>query len=179
MKNTKTKTYKVTPINSVEDVRSDYSWVYSNITENTVPLEKETGEREVRIMKYDKAMTTEEILADMKEKGLKPASPNALLGFYKQYPDVLEKYQWLVAASSVFRDEGGGRCFLDVGRRGDGRGLRLVSVGGDWFAGFDWLFLAEPLEPSETKPSALGLSDPLSEAIATVKKAGYVIYKQI
>lgn len=182
MKKTNIKTYAVTPINSVEEVRSDYSYVYSHITDKTVPLEKETGEREVRIMKYDKAMTTEEILADMKEKGLKPASPNALLGFYKQYPDVLEKYQWLAAPSSVFRDERGSRCFLSVYRSDGGRGLYLVSLDGYWGADRGWVFLAEPLEPSKPEPLDLDSLDPSAltdeAAIEHLKDRGFIITRQ-
>lgn len=176
MKTTTTKTYTVTPINSIEEVRKDYNYVYSHITDSTVPLTPETGTKEVQIVKYDKTMTTEEIIADMKENGLQPASPNALLGFAKEHFEVLEKYQWLVAPSSVFLGEDGGRCFLIVDRYGGKRKLRLVDVDGRWLVGSDWVFLAESLTPST---ESLGTSDTLALAIQTVKNAGYIIYKQL
>lgn len=151
MKNTKTKTYTVTPINDIESVKADYEYFYPYMTNETVPLEKETGTKEVQLVKYDKTITIEEIIADMKLNGLKPASPNALLGFAKEHFDVMEKYQWLVAPSSVFQDERGDRCFLCV-YRGDGeRKLDLVYVDVGWDADGGWMFLAEPLESdSET-----------------------------
>lgn len=107
----KTKTYKINPINDIEEIRNDYSYIYSYITNEIVPLEKETGTKEVQIVKYDKDMTTNEIIVDMQFRGLKPASPNALLGFAKEHFDVIEKNQRLVAPSSVFQDRNGYRCF--------------------------------------------------------------------
>lgn len=177
MKKSTTKTYTVTPINSIEEVRNDYNYVYSHITDLTAPLKKETGSKEVQIVKYDKTMTTEEILADFKEKGLKPASPNALLGFMKEHADSLESYQWLVAPSSVFQDEGGDRCFLFVDRSGGGRGLSLVDVDDYWGADDGWVFLAEvtstPGNESLEHSEPLPLTD--EEAIAHLKANGYKI----
>lgn len=187
MKKTTTKTYTIIPINSIEEVRKDYDYVYSHITDSTVPLTPETGTKEVQIVKYDKTMTTEEIIADMKENDLQPASPNALLGFAKEHFEVLEKYQWLVAPSSVFQDEGGGRCFLRVYRYGGRRELYLVRVGDRWGAGGDWMFLAEPLTSSteilepfvpsalidETETELESVAE--HEAIQLLKSRGYKI----
>lgn len=177
MKKSTTKTYTVTPINSIEEVRNDYNYIYSHITDSTVPLKKETGTKEVQIMKYDKTMTTEEILADFKEKGLQPASPNTLLGFAKDHFDVLENYQWLVAPSSVFQDGLGHRCFLSVSRRDGERKLYLVLLDGHWDADFDWVFLAEVTSTPE--PESLINSEPLAltdeQAIQQLKANGYKI----
>lgn len=174
---TKTKTYTVTPINSIDEVRKDYDWVYSGINNETAQLEIETGIKEVQLIKYDTTMTTEQILADFKKRGLKPASPNALLGFAKEHFDVLEKYQWLVAPSSVFQDDGR-RCFLRVGRSDGERELVLIRVGGGWVAARDWVFLAESLG---TASETLETSDtlPLNSAIKIIKQAGYKIFKEL
>lgn len=192
MKITTTKTYMVNPINSVEEVRKDYDWVYSGVTDETVRLEAESVVKEVRLVRYDKAMTTEEILDDFKERGLKPASPNALLGFSKQYPD---EHGWFVAPSSVFRGDGI-RCVLYVYRVGVERKLDLIYVVGYWHASRDWVFLAEPLEAvpetlesSDTLP--LGTSgasrkitsndedNAVAAAIVLLKEKGFKITKMI
>lgn len=172
----KTKTYKINPINDIEEIRNDYSYIYSYITNEIVPLEKETGTKEVQIVKYDKDMTTNEIIVDMQSRGLKPASPNALLGFAKEHFDVIEKNQWLVAPSSVFRDRDGRRCFLDVSRPDGERRFGLVYVDDRWIAGSGWVFLAEPLgsnietlNPLET----LTLTD--EQCIEQLKANGYRI----
>lgn len=173
--NMKQKTYNVTPINSIEEVRSEYNWIYSYITDTTVPLKKEEGVKEVQIIKYDKTMTTDEILADFKEKGLQPASPNTLLGFAHQHFDVLEKYQWLTAPSSAFRDEYGDRCFLYVGRFVGLRELCLVYLGGHWSAGYGWVFLAEVSSAPDTETLESLDTLTLDSAIKTAKEAGKVI----
>lgn len=177
---TKIQTYTVNPINSIEEIRSDYSYVYSYINDTTIPLVPENDTKEVQIVKYDKDMTMHEIIMDMTAKGLKLASPNALLGFAKEHFDVIEKNQWLVAPSSVFQDRDGDRCFLRVRRYDGERRLGLVFVGDYWYADYDWVFLAEPLDSnSETLSNSEPLSLTDEQCIEHLKSNGYKITKLI
>jgi len=135
-----TKTYTVQPIHDIESVKDRFSYVYSHITNKTVPLENITTPTTVQVVRYDKTMTTEEILEDFKSKGLKPASLNALIAF--GLSDDMPRDTWLVAPSSVFLDRDGNRCFLDVFRDGDSdRELFMAGVGNVWDG--RWAFLCE------------------------------------
>lgn len=170
------KTFTVTPINDLESVKKDYTYWNSYITPETVPLIPMTKAVEVQVITYDKSITTKALIADLKEKGLQPASPNALLGFSQQYPD---EQGWFVAASSVFRGEDGSLCFLRVDRDGSCRGLYMAYVEGEWDG--DWGFLAEPLKLDSSEQDTVSLdtssdlSIPEAQAIELLKSRGFKI----
>lgn len=113
----------------IENLKLNY--VNENITETNFPAPEKLG-KDFEIVKYEKTMTTEEVLADLKSKGLRPANIYELLTWTKKNWKPKET-EYIAALDSVRRDSCGGRsvpCLWVSG--GGGRGLRLLWYDNDW-----------------------------------------------
>ena len=147
----------IAPINTVEDgIRTGhYTDHYRHITNETVPLIAVEKPKTLSLVCFGRTIGETDYVALLKELDKQPCrnAPNYLLGLMTTTPEdkmpeeLRNKY--LIAAeptkSSVFTGKFGPRCFLCVSRRGAGRELHLVYVGGFW--GDHWAFVAEDLVP--------------------------------
>lgn len=102
-----------------------FDYVNENITLSNFPPQEVRGA--VEIFRFDKVMTTDEVLKEIDTKGYEPAHLYELLEYAKKGWD---RENFVVAIGSVWRDPSGRRSCAYLGRRGSGRGLSL-----DWFVG--------------------------------------------
>ena len=133
-----------------------YDWVNSDITDQHFPppsiptgLPPSTGsgqatkaELKVELVHFNRTISSNDAIAELKQKGLRPATIHELLAFGSTYPEEQRKYM-IVALSSVWRywDVNRGVPYLfSVGGR---RRLSLGSFGGDWDAGDRFLAVCE------------------------------------
>jgi len=110
-----------------------YDWSNDNITSRNFPLPSEKGEEnvEVEIIYFDRSISSEDAVAEMTKRGLRPATLAELLALGEQYPE-LQREAPIVALGSVWQDRGGDRgvpCLDGFGRE---RYLALDVWGGDW-----------------------------------------------
>jgi hypothetical protein len=78
----------------------------------------------------DRDASTDEVLAEMDRKGLRPALYEELLGFAEKYPDEQRKYPIVALGSEA--DVGGDRGVACLWRDGDGRHLDLGWIADVW-----------------------------------------------
>ena len=99
-----------------------------------------TENREVAFeyVHMDRDASTDEVLAEMDRRGLRPALYEELLGFAEKYPDEQRKYPIVALGSGT--DVGGLRDVAYLWSDGDGRGLDLRWIGLGWRD--DYRFLA-------------------------------------
>ena len=86
----------------------------------------------------DRDASTDEVLAEMDRRGLRPALYEELLGFAEKYPDEQRKYPIVALGSEA--DVGGRRRVAYLWDGGDGRSLNLGWIGSGW--NDDYRFLA-------------------------------------
>ena len=117
-----------------------YDWVSSDITSEHFPV-KGTGEIELegQLIHYGRNMSSEAVLADLDQRGLRPATMAELLAFGAKYPELQRQFP-IVELGSVWQSPDGDRDVGCLGRGGRGRGLRLGWFEDDWYA--DCRFLA-------------------------------------
>ncbi len=111
----------------------NYNYANPNITSENFPLDAEgKTEDEVFILHFDRTITSEQAIAEMDKKGLRPATITHALAFGAQHPEEQRKYPIIFLGSSWVDSDGRRRVpCLDVG--GDKRRLDL-----DWFS-YGWL----------------------------------------
>lgn len=81
--------------------------------------------------------STDEVLAEMNRKGLRPALYEELLGFAEKYPDEQRKYPIVALGSEAHMS--GDRHVAYLWRDGDGRDLRLRWIGDGWRGNYRFL----------------------------------------
>lgn len=115
-----------------------YDWVNSDITAERFPIEG-TGQvrLEGQLVYYGKSMSSEAVLTDMDQRGLRPATGAELLAFGEKYPELQRQFPIVeLAASAEVR---GGRCVLDLGGDDRRRYLYLGWFDGGWGGGCRFL----------------------------------------
>ncbi len=85
-----------------------YDWVNSDITEKHFPVASGPTEVSIELIHFDRAMTSEEVLAELDRRGLRPATLPELLAFGAKYPQKQREFP-IVALASVWRYWVGGR----------------------------------------------------------------------
>lgn len=102
-----------------------YDWANEDIAQRNFPLRGE-GKVEVglRLVHLDREMSTEAVLAELDQRGLRPATLAELLAFGAKYPEEQRKYP-IVALGSVWACPRGGRFVPCLYRDGSERDLRL------------------------------------------------------
>lgn len=147
----------VDPINNIAtaiekgNYTSVYDWISNDHTR--IPLIEAAGSKRIYFVSVTENVNTGDEEAYVNKFGLTlcKKAPNYLTGAMAALPEnkipaELKGKDFVAAendSASVFRDGGGDRCFLDVGRDDGERELYLVLLDGLWDADFGWVFLAE------------------------------------
>jgi hypothetical protein len=111
-------------------VNPDYKGKRFDPIERCKGASKENREVAFECVHLNRDASTDEVLAEMDRKGLRPALFEELLGFAEKYPDEQRKYH-IVALGSETRVDGR-RYVACLWSDGGGRSLRLFWVGRDW-----------------------------------------------
>ena len=147
-----------------------FDWINPAIREGLFETPKEVA-TEFDLMTIDKRMSSEDIIKQMADEGYRPANAWELLDYNWNGKDIV------VALGSVCKVRGY-RFVLYLYEDRSKRGLCLSWWGGGWGSRYRFLRVRNSVTKTlETK--ALGNLGTLALAIETVKKAGYVVYKQI
>lgn len=119
-------------------VNPDYKGKHFDPIERCKAVSKENREVAFEYVHLDRDASTDEVLAEMDRRGLRPALYEELLGFAEKYPDEQRKYP-IVALGSETRVHGY-RYVAYLWIDDDGRSLHLNWVDLDWYG--DCRFLA-------------------------------------
>ncbi len=81
-----------------------YDYVNEDITEKHFPQDKKEGKEKVdlELVHFNKGMSSEEVLSELKNRGYKPAALSELLAFGEKYPQEQRKCP-IVALGSFWR----------------------------------------------------------------------------
>ena len=118
-------------------VNPDYKGKRFDPIERCKAVSKENREVAFEYVHMDRDASTDEVLAEMDRKGLRPALYEELLGFAEKYPDEQRKYP-IVALGSETRVRAR-RSVACLWHDGNGRGLNLSWAGRDWYGLFRFL----------------------------------------
>jgi hypothetical protein len=122
-----------------------YDWTDNDITAERFPVKGEgTAERKLVLVHLGREATTDEILAEMKRRGLKPAAIEDFLAFGAKYPDEQRKFP-IVGLDFSWVDADGSRNFpyLDGSGGKRGFGLHWYWHDGRWNESCRFLALCE------------------------------------
>ncbi|MEO5927844.1 MAG: hypothetical protein ABIO72_03935 [Patescibacteria group bacterium] len=111
-------------------VNPDYKGKRFDPIERCKGVSKENREVAFEYVHLDRDASTDEVLAEMDRKGLRPALYEELLSFAEKYPDEQRKYPIVALGSEAL--VGGDRSVACLWLDGDGRGLRLSWVDDGW-----------------------------------------------
>ena len=112
---------------SVESLvaQGKYDWKSSYITsKNFSTTRKGEATLNLELVPLNQVLTSEEVIAELKKQGLRPAELHELLAFGAKYPDEQRKYP-IVALGSVWRYWDGYRHVPYLWRDGSERNLNL------------------------------------------------------
>ena len=119
-------------------VNPDYKGKRFDPIERCKAVSKENREVAFEYVHMDRDASTDEVLAEMDRKGLRPALYEELLGFAEKYPDEQLKFPIVALGSGTFVV--GGRRVACLWRGDFGRYLDLFWFAGGWHD--DYRFLA-------------------------------------
>lgn len=109
-----------------------YDWTNGDITPERFPIQGEgKAPRELVLVHLDKVATTDEALAELDRRGLRPAKIEELLALGAARPELQKEFP-IVALGSRFVSRRGGRFFAYLGWFGNGRKLDLGWDGSGW-----------------------------------------------
>ena len=116
----------------------EYDWVNSDITSTRFPIVG-TGKvgLEGQLEHYGRNMSSDAVLADLDQKGLRPATIAEILAFGAKYPELQRQFP-IVALGSV-ASVSGDRDVAYLCRHDRHRSLRLCCFGDVWDAGSRFL----------------------------------------
>lgn len=133
--------------------KGKFDYVNINITEEKFPLVKIPKNRKYKVFHFDRYISSEDAIREIRSKGYELGTIYDLLSFDWDGKD------WMIALGSVAEVDGG-RGVACLGRGGSERSLGLGWFDGGW--GADDRFLAFATSPSDTRSSvALSPSDSL------------------
>lgn len=122
---------------SVEDavMAGKYNWTNENITSKNFPTEQ-SGKTEtiIKLVHFNKVMSTDAVLRAFDEQNLRPATLPELLAIGEQYPELQREFP-IVELGSVWVGPGGYRDVACLSRGGAERGLDRDWCGGGWIGG--------------------------------------------
>jgi len=125
-----------------------YDWVNSNITPEHYPLVGSgTVTLDAQLVHYGRDMSSEAVLADLDQKGLRSATIAELLAFGAKYPELQRQFP-IVELGSV-AGVGGGRRVAYLDRCDRRRGLDLRWFDRGWLARSRFLAFRKS-QPSDT-----------------------------
>lgn len=111
-------------------VNLDYKGKRFDPIERCKGVSTENREVAFEYVHMDRDASTDEVLAEMDRKGLRPALYEELLGFAEKYPDEQRKYPIVALGSGAHVH--GGRRVAYLWDDDDSRNLYLYWIGGDW-----------------------------------------------
>ncbi len=123
-------------------------YINPDITEKHFPIPKIPAglptkvELNLKLVHFNKVMTSDQVLAELKKQGLRPATLPELLAFGAAYPDKQREFP-IVALGSVWRGPSGDRSVPGLWGCAGGRGLDLGWFGGDWGGYYRFLVVRE------------------------------------
>jgi len=110
----------------------NYDWVDSDITDKNFPLQGQGQvELNIKLINYGKFMDSAEIIRDLDNRGLRPATLPELLAFGSKYPEKQREFP-IVALGSLWRYWHGPRSVECLRGSGSKRILVLGTWGGGW-----------------------------------------------
>ncbi len=119
---------------SVEDAVKGgrYDWSNSDITTKNFPTTR-TGVStvDVELVHFNRAISTDDALTELKKQGLRPAELHELLALGRERPDLQRGFP-VVALGSLWQSRFGYRFAPCLGRDGSERDLYLYWVAYDW-----------------------------------------------
>lgn len=135
---------------SLEDMitAGQYTWVNDDITEKHFPIPKPPvglptkAEIKLELIHFNKVMTSDKVLAELKKQGLRPATLPELLAFGEKYPEKQREFT-IVALCSVWRSFDGGRRVPCLWGGSDWRRLSLSWGDDDWHDYYRFLAVRE------------------------------------
>lgn len=118
-----------------------YDWKNDDITEKHFPSPKLPAgfptkvELNLELIHFNRVISSDEALAELKKQGLRPATLRELLAFAVSYPEKQREFP-IVALGSVWRRWDGSRCVPCLWGGSVGRYLGLGYFGDGW-GGYD------------------------------------------
>lgn len=155
---------------TLKQLTKGFAYVNSSIEDNFTLEEPRNSE--YKIFKFDKIVTSEEVIEEIKKEGYLPATLSELLT-YKGIED------WLIALGSVGKVDGD-RYVPYLDGSVSERGLDLRWWGRDWDGNCRFLAVRNlELSPSEPLENELSTSETLTleQAIEVCKQAGLSVTK--
>ena len=112
----------------------DYQGVHDSITSENFPSRRHGETRlEIILVRYDRRMTSEEVLSELDKAGLRPAELPEFLAFGATYPEVQREFS-VVGLGSVWRDRKGYRNVPCLYTASEGRYLDLHWWDDGWYS---------------------------------------------
>lgn len=109
-----------------------YDWTNDDINAQNFPIQGEgKAECELVLVHLGKVATTDEVLAELDRRGLRPAKIEELLALGATRPELQKEFP-IMALGSRFVLQDGDRGFAYLDWDGSERGLDLHWVGNDW-----------------------------------------------
>jgi hypothetical protein len=109
-----------------------YDWVNSDITSKRFPVKGQGRvELNAEFVYYGKLMSSDDIVKDVKERSLRPATLSELLAFGETYPDKQREFP-IVALGSVWQHWSGDRSLASLHCLGSKRKLNLCIWESVW-----------------------------------------------
>ncbi len=112
----------------------NYQGVHSAITSQNFPSTRHgQAQVEIVLVRYDRRMTSEEVLSELDKEGLRPAELPEFLAFGAEYPEVQRQFS-VVGLGSVWRDRKGYHNVPCLYEASDGRYLDLHWWDDGWYS---------------------------------------------
>ena len=131
---THTFTILVDETKTVEElvVEGNYDWSDSNVTSKNFPRSEEgtKDKKEVALFHFNKTMTSEDVIAEMKKDGYRPATIFELLALGVTQPELQRGFPIIALGSDCTFD--GSRHVAYLYESAGGRNLHLLWLDNDW-----------------------------------------------
>lgn len=109
-----------------------YDWTNNDITSKNFPTKRSgTAEVDIELIHFNRDMNTDEVLAELDKRGLRPAELHELLKLGEKYPDLQREFP-IIALGSVWQSSGGDRYCPCIYRDGSKLYLDLIWIGSRW-----------------------------------------------
>jgi hypothetical protein len=127
------------PIPTYEDLRKEFDWVSDGFKKGEATDWQLDGSCKgattadpdaCELVHFDRDMSTENVLIELKSRGLRPATLDELLAYARKYPDKQKEFPIVALGVSYIWDGCHDLPCLDWD--GDGRGMSLDWGGSDW-----------------------------------------------
>jgi len=113
-----------------------YEWVKPDITDKHFPIQGQGQvELDIELVHYGKFMQSDEIIQDLDNRGLRPATLPELLAFGVKYPEKQREFP-IVALGSLWRAWDGFHYVAYLYDSGSGRGLDRGIWAAGWGSGY-------------------------------------------